>query len=159
MILIFGGTTEGRIAVDICDQAGKPFYYSTKSDMQMVDMKNGKRLVGAMTSEEIIRFCKENDIKCIIDAAHPFAENLHKAVIETGMPIIRFERKREKHIDGVIYCKGYEEAVKALKKNNINRLLALSGVNASTSQTKTASRLKTSFSTTTLSSFLLRNRN
>ena len=129
MILIFGGTTEGRIAVDICDQAGKPFYYSTKSDMQMVDMKNGKRLVGAMTSEEIIRFCKENDIKCIIDAAHPFAENLHKAVIETGMPIIRFERKREKHIDGVIYCKGYEEAVKALKKTNINRLLALSGVN------------------------------
>ena len=128
-VLIFGGTTEGRIAVEICDQAGKPYFYSTKSDLQQVEMKNGRRLVGAMTTEDIIRFCKENNIKCIIDAAHPFAENLHKAVMDSGLPIIRFDRKREKHIEGVVYCKGYEEAVEAMKRSGINLLLALSGVN------------------------------
>ena len=53
MILIFGGTTEGRLAVDVCDQAGTPFYYSTKSDLQTVEMQNGIRLRGAMTAEDI----------------------------------------------------------------------------------------------------------
>ena len=33
-LLIFGGTTEGRLAVDVCEQAGKPFYYfNTNSKM------------------------------------------------------------------------------------------------------------------------------
>ncbi len=30
MILIFGGTTEGRIAIQTLEEAGKTFYYSTK---------------------------------------------------------------------------------------------------------------------------------
>ena len=27
MILIFGGTTEGRAAVNVIEEAGKPYYY------------------------------------------------------------------------------------------------------------------------------------
>ena len=34
MILIFGGTTEGRIAVRVADTSGRSFFYSTKSDRQ-----------------------------------------------------------------------------------------------------------------------------
>ena len=30
MILILGGTTEGRMAVRVADEAGSPYYYSTK---------------------------------------------------------------------------------------------------------------------------------
>ncbi len=129
MILIFGGTTEGRTAIDVCEQAGKPFYYSTKSDTQQVEMKNGIRLTGPMTEDDIIRFCMKNVVKCIIDAAHPFAENLHKAILGCQIPIIRFERTKEERIEGAIYCKGYEDAVKALKHNDIKLLLALSGAN------------------------------
>ena len=44
MILVFGGTTEGRVAAQVCDQSGKEFYYSTLSDMQDVPMRHGKRL-------------------------------------------------------------------------------------------------------------------
>ena len=29
MILIFGGTTEGRLAVEVTELAGKPYFYST----------------------------------------------------------------------------------------------------------------------------------
>ena len=36
MILIFGGTTEGRIAIQTLEEAGKTFYYSTKGDEQDV---------------------------------------------------------------------------------------------------------------------------
>ena len=30
MIIVFGGTTEGRKAVKELEEAGKPYYYSTK---------------------------------------------------------------------------------------------------------------------------------
>ena len=45
MILIFGGTTEGRIAADTLDDAGKPFYYSTKSGRQEVAMRHGIQIL------------------------------------------------------------------------------------------------------------------
>lgn len=32
MILILGGTTEGRTAVKVADEAGKPYFYSTKEN-------------------------------------------------------------------------------------------------------------------------------
>ena len=76
-LLVFGGTTEGRLAVDVCEQAGKPFYYSTKGSLQKVDMHNGVHITGAMSADDIVAFCKEHKIGCIVDAAHPFAENLH----------------------------------------------------------------------------------
>ena len=32
MILILGGTTEGRLAVNTLDESDSPFYYSTRGD-------------------------------------------------------------------------------------------------------------------------------
>lgn len=52
MILIFGGTTEGRIAIQTLEEAGKTFYYSTKGDEQDVLLHNGIRLQGAMDAIE-----------------------------------------------------------------------------------------------------------
>ena len=34
MILVFGGTTEGRKAAGVLEEAGKLFYYSTKTGEQ-----------------------------------------------------------------------------------------------------------------------------
>ena len=31
MILVFGGTTEGRKAAEVLEEAGKTYYYSTKT--------------------------------------------------------------------------------------------------------------------------------
>ena len=56
MILIFGGTTEGRLAAQVCDQAGKLFYYSTLSDSQVIPLRHGVRLVEAMTADEMLLF-------------------------------------------------------------------------------------------------------
>ena len=129
MILVFGGTTEGRIAAEVCDEAGKKFFYSTKGDRQNIETHNGVRLTGAMSAAQLKDFCTANGIKCIINAAHPFAENLHEAVRLSGVPVIRLQREFARPIDGVVYCSGYNEAAKAIEAANVKHLLALSGVN------------------------------
>lgn len=142
MILIFGGTTEGRMAVDVCEQAGSPFYYSTISNIQQIDLCHGHRLVGAMTSTDMQEFCQEKDIRCIIDAAHPFAENLHRTIQEVRclagksqgennvpIPVIRLERVFGDDKAGVIYCDDYALAVEKLSAQPAQKLLALSGAN------------------------------
>lgn len=133
MILIFGGTTEGRIAAKVVDEAGKLFYYSTKSDWQEIAMNNGKRVVGAMQATDMTNFCVQNGIRCIIDAAHPFAQNLHATIAEVAnalfIPIIRLQRNFGEKQEGVTYCKDYEEAISEMNKSNVKCLLALSGAN------------------------------
>lgn len=129
MILIFGGTTEGRMAADVCDKAGKPFYYSTKSEMQQVELHNGMRRHGVMTASDISLFCREHGIECIIDAAHPFAENLHHAIATTGMPVIRLQRRMGERVPGVTYCRDYDDAITSMRKAGVESLLALTGVN------------------------------
>ena len=132
-LLIFGGTTEGRLAVDVFEQAGKPFYYSTKGDLQKVDMHNGVHVTGAMTVDDIVSFCKEHKIGCIVDAAHPFAENLHKTIDEArkviGIPVIRLQRIFPEHIEGMEYCSDYDDAINKIREAKVERLLALTGAN------------------------------
>lgn len=129
MLLIFGGTTEGRLAAEVCEQAGKPFYYSTKSTLQEVVLHHGVRLSGAMSSSDMQEFCKAKDIACIINAAHPFAENLHRTIAETGLPVIRLQRLFEERREGVTYCKDFADAITRMQESGIQRLLALSGAN------------------------------
>ena len=133
MILIFGGTTEGRIAAETLDDAGKPFYYSTKSGRQEVAMRHGIQITGAMTQDDIVTFCKEHAIVCLVDAAHPFAENLHKTIAEaarkTSIPVIRLLRPASGRIKDATYCKTYDEAIAAMEQQGVKRLLALSGAN------------------------------
>ncbi len=117
------------MAVDVCEQAGKTFYYSTKSELQQVEMLHGRRLMGAMTTAGMVTFCQEHGVKCIVDAAHPFAENLHRSVAETGWPVIRLARVQSQEKAGVVYCNDYAEAVSCLKAEPARLLLALSGAN------------------------------
>lgn len=133
MILILGGTTEGRIAVKTLEEAGKPFYYSTKGNEQEILLHNGIRLQGAMGAEEMNAFCTRHDIKLLIDAAHPFAEQLHETVEQvssvSGIPVIRFERIFIKHDEEhITWCKDYDDAVRRIKEEEIFTLLALTGV-------------------------------
>lgn len=133
MILIFGGTTEGRLVVDVCEMSGKPFYYSTKTGLQHIEMHNGVHLTGPMTDTDISHFCRENNIRCIIDAAHPFAENLHSNILlsslSTDLPVIRIERLYDCHSSAATYCKDYHDAMQLMEHDGVTTLLALSGAN------------------------------
>ena len=92
MILVFGGTTEGRRAVEVLEEAGSPFFYSTKTGEQEVAMQHGQRIDGALDRAAIVEFCREHDIRLIVDAAHPFASQLHGNIAEAGLPVVRYER-------------------------------------------------------------------
>ena len=92
MILVFGGTTEGRRAVEVLEEAGSPFFYSTKTGEQEVAMQHGQRIDGALDRAAIVAFCREHDIRLIVDAAHPFASQLHGNIAEAGLPVVRYER-------------------------------------------------------------------
>lgn len=133
MILVFGGTTEGRKAVETLEEAGSLYYYSTRSDGQQVELLNGIRLEGELDVPKMIAICREHDIRLIIDAAHPFAEELHRNLLflakHVGVPIIRYERIYPEHDSDLIWCKDYEEAIRQLEARGITRLLALTGVN------------------------------
>ncbi len=133
MILVFGGTTEGRIAATVCDDAGKTFFYSTKGSSQDVALHNGIRLAGGMTASEMLSFCRQHGIRCIVNAAHPFAINLHRAINECAckcnLPVIRLQRNFSERIQGITYCTDFDDAIVKLEQANIKRLLALSGAN------------------------------
>ena len=132
MVLVFGGTTEGRKAVEVLEEAGNTYYYSTRSDGQKVDLLHGVHLTGGMEVPEMIACCKEHDIRLIVDAAHPFAEDLHRNLLflakHIQAPIIRYDRIFPPHDDDLIWCKDFDDAVKQLENNHIERLLALTGV-------------------------------
>lgn len=133
MILVFGGTTEGRIAVEVLEEAGSRYYYSTRGDGQQVSLTNGIRLKGGMQLPDMMAFCQDNDIQLIVDAAHPFAENLHANLlllaVRLNLPIVRFDRIYPPHTDDVVWCKDYQDAIRQLDAHGIERLLALTGVN------------------------------
>ena len=132
MILVFGGTTEGRKAVEVLEEAGGTYYYSTRSDGQKIDFINGVHLTGDMDVSKMIECCRERDIRLIIDAAHPFAEELHRNLLfvakHINAAIIRYDRIFPKHDSDIIWCKDFNEAVDQLEANHIERLLALTGV-------------------------------
>ena len=74
MILVFGGTTEGRKTIEALEEAGNPFYYSTRTGEQKVTLHHGIAISGTMDGDAMITFCQKHDIKLLVDAAHPFAE-------------------------------------------------------------------------------------
>ena len=96
MILVFGGTTEGRKAVEVLEEAGKLYYYSTKTGEQDITLHHGRRIDGALDEEAMQTFCREQDIRLIVDAAHPFASQLHQTIAQVAermnIPVVRYER-------------------------------------------------------------------
>ena len=131
MILVLGGTTEGRLAVKVLDESGKPYFYSTRGEWQ-VCCRHGQRVTGGMDAEKMEDFCRSQGIRLLVDAAHPFAVQLHETVEQVSrklhLDVVRFERIYPARTDEVIWCKNYQEAVRRLKEDGISRLLALTGV-------------------------------
>ena len=96
MILVFGGTTEGRKAAAVLEEAGQPFFYSTKTGEQDLVLHHGVRIDGAMDEAAMVQFCRTHDVRLLVDAAHPFAALLHQTVAaaaaELQLPAVRYER-------------------------------------------------------------------
>ena len=137
MILILGGTTEGRLAVRVADAAGTPYWYSTRGELQQIECKHGEHITGALDAVSMLAFCEENDIRLLVDAAHPFATELHRTVASVaaslGLPVVRVERVYSPVMPGsdpasLHWCDDYDDAISRLGADGVTRLLALTGV-------------------------------
>ena len=127
MVLVFGGTTEGRKAVEVLEEAGKAYYYSTKTGEQDIALHHGSRLDGAMDAEAMRLFCQEHGIRLIVDAAHPFASRLHQTIAQVSetldIPAIRYERIYPERDPKITWIDDYSQI-----PHDIHSLLATTGV-------------------------------
>ena len=127
MILVFGGTTEGRKAAEVLEEGGSPYFYSTKTGEQDLTLHHGQRIDGALDAEAMQRFCRENNIRLIVDAAHPFAAQLHQTIAEVSdalkIPAIRYERIFPERDASQEWLDSYEQV-----PHDIKTLLATTGV-------------------------------
>jgi cobalt-precorrin-5B (C1)-methyltransferase len=127
MILVFGGTTEGRKAAEVLEEGGSPFFYSTKTGEQELTLHHGQRTDGAMDGEAMRTFCQEHGIRLIVDAAHPFASQLHQTIAnvasELQLPVIRYERIYPPRDPDLTWIDDYTQI-----PTDIHTLLATTGV-------------------------------
>ena len=127
MILVFGGTTEGRKAVEVLEEGGSPYYYSTKTGEQDLTLHHGQRIDGALDAEAMQNFCREHDIRLMVDAAHPFAVQLHQTIAEVSdalkIPAIRYERIFPERDASLEWIDSYDQV-----PHDIKTLLATTGV-------------------------------
>ena len=127
MILVFGGTTEGRKAVEVLEKAGNAYYYSTKTGEQDITLHHGQRIDGALDAEAMQTFCCEYGIRLIVDAAHPFASQLHETITQVSealnVPVIRYERIYPPRDPDITWIDDYSQVPR-----DIHSLLAATGV-------------------------------
>ena len=127
MILVFGGTTEGRKAVEVLEEAGKTYFYSTKTGEQDISLHYGIRTDGAMDKDGMQKFCFDQGIRLIVDAAHPFASILHQTIGEVAsslhIPVVRYERIYPPRDGDITWIDDYTQV-----PTDIHTLLATTGV-------------------------------
>lgn len=133
-ILLFGGTTEGKKAAAFLESHRIPYIYSTR---EWIDFNPGPHSYyrhGVLNEKEMTDLCREQNIDKIIDAAHPFAEQLHYSIgrvaIHLNITAYRFERAVSpmKEHPSVHCFPDYQSTIEWLLNKSISPLLALTGV-------------------------------
>lgn len=132
MILVFGGTTEGKKAANWLQGKAMPFVYSTKTNIPFEENEIASYRHGALDEQQLEAYLLKNKIHTIINASHPFAEILHSTIAKVAerlqIPVIRFGRQLlSKTIHPLVtYVNTYDDALELLKENKT--VLVLTGV-------------------------------
>lgn len=132
-IMVVAGTNDAReiISALIAIQADVIATVATSFGRELLETCEGIKVYeGKLDWAGITGLVKENDISCIVDASHPFAEkasaNAIRSCEETGAVYLRFERKSTTgEGNGVIKVKSFEEAADAAGKIQGNIFLAI----------------------------------
>ncbi|MGC8775162.1 MAG: cobalt-precorrin-5B (C(1))-methyltransferase CbiD [Chlorobaculum sp.] len=134
VILLFGGTTEGRQAAALLDRLGLSFIYSTKTRVEPFATACGEFRHGALDEVALSELVSSSGVRLVIDAAHPFAARLHRSLFEVcqrlAVRLIRFDRPLVDFPDfeGLHSVADFTEALALLDRLNPAKLLALTGV-------------------------------
>ncbi|KEO81807.1 precorrin-6A reductase [Tumebacillus flagellatus] len=99
MILHLAGTSDARELAILIRDAGYELTASVVTDNAAHSLQEAgvPVRVGRLTADEMATYIREHNIRAVVDAAHPFAEEAHRnamAATETcGIPYLRFERE------------------------------------------------------------------
>lgn len=128
-ILIFGGTTEGRLLAQALSQRGLPATVSVATPLgaqELSGLPGITSLVGRKTTEEMAELLKSFD-RCV-DATHPYAveasRNIRTACQAAEVPLRRLLRGESSHEAGH-WVDSPEEAARWLAERSGNVLLAI----------------------------------
>lgn len=119
MILVLGGTSEANQISRALTKRDQDIIVSctTSHGKELVnDQVRTKVITGEMDFKKLVTLLNDNDFNSVIDATHPFAEqiteNALKACDETATPYYRFERKPfELNNNPLVHeCPAFEEA-------------------------------------------------
>lgn len=129
MIWLIGGTSD---SVDIARYLLKreiPFLVSVASEtgkMLYDKLEHIQCVCGKYTVDDFRELFTLNNIDMVIDASHPFAENVKENVkaicVERNIKYIRYERNSVKE-GNIMHAANYEEAAKLIAKTTGNVLL------------------------------------
>ena len=121
MILILGGTTEGRVLAEMLSRAGYNCILSVASTLGGTFAGNIVEIqVGPLTPDSLQQLIEERDISLIIDATHPYAllikEIAQTAAAEHHLEYWRLERPQAflPDIPGIIRVVDYTQALSVL---------------------------------------------
>ncbi len=134
-ILLFAGTTEGRLLADAFRELPAQVYVSTATQYGkecVMESENVKVMAGRMDEKEIARFIEEHGISLAVDATHPFAEivtaNIRNACQKCNIEYIRCLREAGNQKPGpegdIVFTDSVENAVEFLKATRGNILIA-----------------------------------
>ena len=100
-VWILSGTSDGPVIANRLLDLNYSVFVSVltyRAGQAYTDNPKLHIITGKLTNkDEIINFIKKNQIKCVVDATHPFAsiisENLNKACKKIKVPLLAFERE------------------------------------------------------------------
>lgn len=131
-ILIFGGTSEGRMLADFCAENKINACVSVTTDYgaellpcsRYITVFNGK-----LDKSEIAKLISDNKFSAVIDATHPYAtlatENIRSACSDTNTSYYRLKRESSEILYGKI-LNSFDELTAYLNQNN-KRILSTLG--------------------------------
>lgn len=106
-ILIFGGTTEGRILAQYCHEKKIDAWVSVSTGYGRMVLPESRYLhiqESPMDEDEMERFMKHKAISLVFDATHPYAavvsQNINKACERTGIRHMRVVREPSGSLTG-----------------------------------------------------------
>lgn len=135
-ILIFGGTSEGRLLARFCAENYIHAYVSvtTEYGAELLGSSEFLRiLTGKMDFTAIRDFITSHEIETVIDATHPYAEEASKNIKSAcdSLPIkyIRIIREQEKTVGGAKYFNNISHMVSYLNSASGNILITTGSKN------------------------------
>lgn len=99
-VIVFGGTTEGRLIADRLALRGGLLYVCVATKYGETFLTDSERVrIGRLDKMQMVDFFSAEKPSLILDATHPYAvevsKNIREACFATGYPLLRIGRGRE----------------------------------------------------------------